>query len=175
MCTLASSEGECKRDRGSLRMPLPLPRCLCQPRKGLQRSVQLSEAALDCDLPDNNGTYYHLIPAGDRLSRFLAKSVWFSGHPPEDDMGIEQERQGSMPMESARSSGSSSKSSAIRTRPCQAPAGLAKGTTRFCSLYRVIDRHPKRLKCSKISRGRRGLEFEGFLPSPPPSSREKYS
>jgi hypothetical protein len=89
-------------------------------------SIELAEARLDRNLPDHYGAHYNLAPASDRLSGLPANPIFFSRHPPEDDVGVEQKGQGCMPRESARSSGNSSKSSAIRTRPRQAPAREAK-------------------------------------------------
>src|SRR3954468_122140 len=91
--------------------------------KQVRRSFELAEAALDRDLPDDDRTDHNPVAfGGDRLPCPLADLVRVPGHPPEDDVSVEQEVQGCMPRDSARSSGSSSKSSAIFTFPRQAPA-----------------------------------------------------
>src|SRR6185437_2014516 len=81
--------------------------------------IELSESALDRDLPDHDGADHDRLFAGiDRFFCLPTYSTWFASHPPEDDVGVEQKAQEFIPSDSARSGGNSSKSSAILTWPC---------------------------------------------------------
>src|SRR5512135_870357 len=86
--------------------------------------VELARASLDGDLPSDSGADIDDVFAVSNRASCGVRQELRIVQPPEEDVGVEEQHHvGSQPKAAARSSGSVSKSSAIRTRPFHWPPG----------------------------------------------------